>query len=581
MALASLPVELLTLIIQDTDRTAQASLSLVNRSFHALAAPILYRGEPHAVLFGARDGNIDTVKKAVSLGADINVRGPTGVLAIAKSACPPFDRKNLSSLTWSSALHFAAKNGDYDMSRWLLDHGADIDAPSWCLCKCETYPKGPIDEREPEMRLNPHPYFRRRWTPLHTAICHRRVSIIRLLISRGASMTVDTWRPKLKRVASPRGQRQNATALHWSAAMGLKSVVKDLIVSGKLDVNSVAMDNETPLHYACLASPDPSMVSLLLELGTDASIISIAFYNKSALMAACDTGNCAAALVLLKARADVLFGQPNFDSFMRMIKRPFLMDFSCVKSDQERKEREKAQEELCSLLLALIRRKVTDSKVVENILGDLFISAAWSQSPASVTTMKLILDAGLTLQRGEGTTMTTLKHALSQNDPDVLYRKAKLLFDNGADARVSGDPFLGLECPLTWFLGQLLRRNPTYASSRPWNLGVNEESYIGQAVHVVRLLLRNGAMENQRNEYGTSASYRFCELVAYEGKNRMLAYAAKLMAENFDLVTDPETSRDIIVDRLVVSDEAAAKTMADARARLSHSLRLAVQWRSA
>jgi ankyrin repeat protein len=553
MSLSSLPAELLDLVYQSADTSTQVFGCLVSRRFYAVASAVLYRANPHAILWGARDGNLEAVKRAVALGASVNIRGPESMAQIARAASPPFDRQLFSRYVHATALHFAAKNGDYAMAKWVLDRGADIDAPSWCLCRCETYPKGPVDEREQELRDNPHPYFRRRWTPLHIAICQGQPSIIRLLIARGASMTVDTW--KFKTVNPARPQRLNATALHWAAACGIKSAVKELVTSGKVDVNCVAMDNETPLYYACLASPDPSVVSLLLDLGADPTIISHSFYNKSALMAACDTGNYAAALVLLENNGDRLFGLPNLESFVRVIKRPFQMDFTTVTPESERLEREDAQAELCRKLIDLLMLRITDSDELENILQDFFISASWSQSPTSLTSMKILLEAGPKLKQGSAFTVAALKHALSQNDPNILYRKVKLLFDNGADARLSDDPFLGLESPLTWFLGHIQREIPPYSSPRPGNLGLHQEAYVSQAVHIVRWLLEMGAMDNQQTECST-AGERFRTVIEYRGDSNVMQYAATIMAANFELCQVDGV--EIIRDRVRRTEQPAA-----------------------
>jgi ankyrin repeat protein len=62
------------------------------------------------------------------------------------------------SVLRDTPLHFAAKNGHYEMAKLLIDNGATLD---WCCCSCVT--------------------------ALHRAILNKHPDVVRLLLESGAS----------------------------------------------------------------------------------------------------------------------------------------------------------------------------------------------------------------------------------------------------------------------------------------------------------------------------------------------------------------------------------------------------------
>ena len=80
---------------------------------------------------------------------------------------------NGATLEGSGALHIAASKGRLEMTRWLLDHGADVNG----LVLKDIL--GDLREPEPQMGF-----------ALHYAVTCGRVDIVKLLLERGADTTL-------------------------------------------------------------------------------------------------------------------------------------------------------------------------------------------------------------------------------------------------------------------------------------------------------------------------------------------------------------------------------------------------------
>ncbi|PTB69775.1 ankyrin, partial [Trichoderma citrinoviride] len=150
MNLDAIPPELLTTIAdflpaqRDTNALARCSSRL-----HAILDPLLYRqniksSRSDALAWAAKTGNIQTVRKALSYGADPNNNHNN-----ASSSSPP-KRGDFGALRWAVAqghldivrllvergaslgdsmlVVTAARHGFDDILSLLLDHGADVDA---------------------------------------------------------------------------------------------------------------------------------------------------------------------------------------------------------------------------------------------------------------------------------------------------------------------------------------------------------------------------------------------------------------------------------------------------------------------
>lgn len=129
-----------------------------------------------------------------------------------------------------SALHQATWDGDADMTRLLLDNGADISA---------------VDGRGR--------------TPLHTAVNTGNPEVVAILLAKGAT-------------ADDRHRANGQTPLHELAARGKIDAMKVLLGSGA-DVNACDDLQQTPLHHAAKSRYDSAgadnAAQLLISKGSN------------------------------------------------------------------------------------------------------------------------------------------------------------------------------------------------------------------------------------------------------------------------------------------------------------------------
>ncbi|KAK4158050.1 ankyrin repeat-containing domain protein [Chaetomidium leptoderma] len=344
-----LPPEIVLLVDELLELQDRLALGRANRKFYSIINPVLYRdnvklANASSLFWGAENGQLGTLKHALAAGADVNASGPLPRKAgetetsdtendgdgnnDADPAVELFEVPPDPSLQPScTALHLAAKNGHRDIVEWLLDNGADIDAPSYRVCDCQSLKSG----RHPSRRLSEWP----RWRTLHTAMCSQERAVAELLIFRGASLELD-----------PTAGHKH-TALHSAAAQGLIPVIKLLALNDiNLDVNQRDAWDNTALHYVSeIWSPRDSAdirdtITKLLALGAD-----LEAHNDSGhtpLLNACFRGNYAVAhrLVNIGANPDPHRNIPNFRDYRPlyycMLQRSefFDMDEAPVKHDE-------------------------------------------------------------------------------------------------------------------------------------------------------------------------------------------------------------------------------------------------------
>ncbi|KAL2152995.1 hypothetical protein VTH82DRAFT_4150 [Thermothelomyces myriococcoides] len=320
----SLPAEIVLLIGELLDLQDRLALGRTNRWFYSIINPVIYRDNVNlanasCLFWGAENGQLGTLKHALAAGADLNATGPLPrKIGDADSASDAendgdgdaddagpelFEEPPDPSLQpYCTPLHLAAKNGHRDIVEWLLDNGADIDAPSYRVCECQSLKSG----RQPSRRLAEWP----RWRALHTAMCSQEREIAELLIHRGASLELDA------------SEGHNHTALHSAAANGLIPVIKLLALNDlNLDANQRDAWGNTALHYVAeIWSPRDSpeirdTITKLLALGADLEAHND--YGHTPLLNACFRGNFAVAhrLVGIGANPDPHRHIPNFREF--------------------------------------------------------------------------------------------------------------------------------------------------------------------------------------------------------------------------------------------------------------------------
>ncbi|KAJ0166448.1 hypothetical protein CTA2_7305 [Colletotrichum tanaceti] len=294
--LPSLPVEILLEIAELVgDACGLAGLARASRRLCEVANPILWRhgvqdNLSEIMVPASTAGNLDILKKSVMYGADIDRPHPITLPKEAEEYHSGWRlvrvlRENRNYLFWAAPLHLAAYHGHYDAVKWLVSHGADIEAPGHLFCKC----KGYSDYLSEDNDRSKHPC----WTPLHYSICRGQKSTIRLLLSAGASVqtmvspdkirvvddrfdkiiqglwpqaTQDVWREALRSTCT--SLSSNVTALHTASEKGMKWLVTHLVRDRQVNVEVTDNSSMTPLFYALL-STDPSMIDNLIWLGAD------------------------------------------------------------------------------------------------------------------------------------------------------------------------------------------------------------------------------------------------------------------------------------------------------------------------
>lgn len=323
-----LPPEIVLLLVELLDLEDKLALNRANRWFYSIINPVIYTlnvkfGNSACLFWGAENGQLGTLGHALAAGADVNASGPLSPKATYNDSGNDSDVDNADADTdgngdgettddarspdaplepFGTPLHLAAKNGHREVVKWLLDNGADINAPSYRVCDCQSLKAS----RHPSRRISEWP----RWRALHTAMCHQERSVAELLIFRGASLKLD---------AAPHHRH---SALHSAAAHGLIPVIKLLALNDvNLDVNQRDAWDNTALHYVAeLWSTRDSAdirdtIAKLLALGAD-----LEAHNENGhtpLLHACARGNFAVAhrLANIGANPDPHRSIPNFRDF--------------------------------------------------------------------------------------------------------------------------------------------------------------------------------------------------------------------------------------------------------------------------
>lgn len=308
---ALLPIELIIQILGDDHLACRdrASISRTCQLFHDINNPILYtqnvrQGRSSCLFWAAKHGRLETLKRGVDAGANVNTEG-----WFADDGVNMDD--NPAGVT--TPLHVAAKYGQKEAAEWLIDHGANIDAASFCWC----------DALVIYWRQYFTPAWRPGWTPLFAALNHEQASTAELLVSRKAELT--NMHTRRRRLFIP--------ALHVAAANGMTSVIQMLAQAQDFDVDSRDFSGNTALHYAsqywphgvhaneeragqggCKQDTTASPIPLLLSLGAEIEGVNNRLQNP--LIHACWLGNWVAATLLVQAGAN-----PKAECYVREVEK--------------------------------------------------------------------------------------------------------------------------------------------------------------------------------------------------------------------------------------------------------------------
>ncbi|OIW32706.1 ankyrin [Coniochaeta ligniaria NRRL 30616] len=289
--LLRLTTELVLLIANHLGVEDLHALCLAHSVLYAQINPELYsrdvkNRDSYSLFWAALNGKLSTVKIALEHGADVN-------------RC----RLKIQSDELESGyspLHLAAKHGHEEIVAWLLDRGAQIDAP-FVTVNINTHllrALPPVLQSGSGFRMDtgdPYPWKSRR--ALHVALAEYQPSVAKLLIDRGASLNFAGT------------GLADCTALYVAARTDLHSIIDLLANRLDFNVNQRNTFGSTALHYACGARDErdnPAAAETVAKLlSLNANIEARDSDGATPLMVACCGGSKYAAYTLINAGANV------------------------------------------------------------------------------------------------------------------------------------------------------------------------------------------------------------------------------------------------------------------------------------
>ena len=234
----------------------KASTSMLQRRFsigYGRAAKMMDMLEARGII-EPNSGNSTSPRKVL-------IAEPTPIPAPNKpqqAAQAEQQRRGISAEEYDRKLHDAAKDGDAELVKLLIDAGTDVN-------------KANANE----------------WTPLCTAAANGRTDCVKLLINAGADVN--------------KADEDSETPLFTAAANGHAECMKLLIDAGA-DVNKVDKEGWTPLSTAALEG-HTECVKLLINVGADVNMADK--YGWTPLFWAAWYGRTECVKLLITAGADV------------------------------------------------------------------------------------------------------------------------------------------------------------------------------------------------------------------------------------------------------------------------------------
>ncbi|ROV99681.1 hypothetical protein VSDG_03023 [Cytospora chrysosperma] len=471
-SISKLPSEVVVLIAKACRVPEKSALARSNRQMNELITPELYKYNIQkeggsAVFWAAEHGCIETLERLVSFGAEVNDITASRFRVVHRPYYP-YGTRCLHD-TFFSPLHIAAKFGQDGAVKWLLDHGARIEAMAHNLCACQEGVMDVANDSDFDPRLSPLA------TPFHIALCNGNITTAKLLVSRGAGVDVGV-----------------ATPLHTAARFNNADAVSFLLEKGLVDVDELDRHGYAPLHLACMEFEDLSSLEKLLEFG--AELETLADDDRTPLAFACERGYFKAALKLLEHGADPKVewnGQTPIQAAALSMRLLFPHE---PPPDPERWEDER--EELIRRLLVL----GVDINEVGGMGTTALHIAAGQQSLAR--TLQCLLDAGADLNARDDMQQTPLHVAFeSRHLASVTVKIVPLLQRGGRLDERSRRGYSAFECALDiarlrgeYSIIDSIFQHATTANFRPGFLdSIVMSSYKSDRLDECRVLCRHGA----------------------------------------------------------------------------------------
>jgi ankyrin repeat protein len=270
--LEALHTELLFQIGQYLPQSDLSSLARTSRTCYERLNPELYRADARedrssAMVWGAREGELETLKLSLRNGGDVNTIGPGHFCFVSSNlrGChraervpsfpgwlPDYSRISAPVLApddFATPLHWAAAGGHDDVLAWLLQSGAKMSFMGTEGCLQNTL----------RMSRQIHPNLF--WSPLHYALCSNQLATAMEIIKRAPDWSHQVGHSSLDGDASkPRsgaffddesdGGAGFVTALHTAAGLGFHSMVSYLLENTAAQVNETDHKGNTAMHLA-------------------------------------------------------------------------------------------------------------------------------------------------------------------------------------------------------------------------------------------------------------------------------------------------------------------------------------------
>ncbi|KAI6084881.1 ankyrin repeat-containing domain protein [Hypoxylon rubiginosum] len=546
--LFTLPTELLYQVAENLENPDLVSFSTTCRFIHSIADTVLYRLAanrlPYLLPWACEARQIVVVQKLLTAGASPNtphrlpqsrlchlhghnadsgtysekqlekrkLDDPMSLLSKVyyprsrpKSTLKNTDYNPERLETYSPArcywfpIHAAAKAGCDEIIKLLVKHGSYLDPPSVGFCWCPRFLKKDND-------IGHGPF---KWTPLHAALCSRNEDTAQLLISLGASLSVDF--------------SDSPTVLHSAAAHGCVSILNHQSTEPSFDANTKDKYGLTPLAHARGRRLERQTSSWLVAHGADVNTV-LGLDGWTLLHSTLDGERYHDAAKLIDSGADihavVTFDEGGFGDY-RPITFPCRRKFEWSEfgwSEFELRLSQGGEEERTKLVEKLIKLGASVETRHDRINQPLIVASMSHFLPI----IKLLVAAGADICGEDGFGYFPLMAAVDMlpeepmgagsDDDDLRLETVIWLLDHGANInQVSpvGETPLKALCSAV-FIGPLQSR---------------------LQARLARLLLERGADPNISDQSGSTALKRALEYGHKDIIQDLLKYGARGYAE--------------------------------------------------